>query len=297
MGDLGYQSNAQKSLVVNYNDLKSYLKTLCTAINKPYSRYQKLGLLDASGQQQQLNTSLLQIENEFYSAIRPKRTANTGETALTALFNRGVEYIEVRCVDINPFEPLGLSRNQAMFLDTFLWHCILQPSPPSTEHEYRAIQENQARTVNDGRDPELRLIQNGGEVKLRDWGRTLLATMVPVAEMLDATCGGVGYVQALDEQKQLLDNAELTPSGRILTAMREHNLSFQEFALALSKRNNEQIANSPRCESTMGHYQTMAKDSWQAQNQLEADQAKQTFEEFLQQYYKQYYFCSCPEFG
>ena len=35
-----------------------------------------------------------------------------------ALSRAGVEYIEVRCLDINPFEPLGISREQVHFLDT-----------------------------------------------------------------------------------------------------------------------------------------------------------------------------------
>ncbi|MBT7963770.1 MAG: glutamate--cysteine ligase, partial [Porticoccaceae bacterium] len=97
MGDLGYQSDSQSSLTVSYNDLSQYTKTLQEALKKPYPDYEAIGLKSSKDSHKQLNTHLLQIENEFYSSIRPKRTTATGETPLHALAERGVEYVEVRC--------------------------------------------------------------------------------------------------------------------------------------------------------------------------------------------------------
>src|SRR5690606_31835948 len=159
MGDLGYQSDAQKSLLVDYNNLSDYLATLCGGITRSYPAYEQIGVKDSDGNYQQLNSSLLQIENEFYSSIRPKRTTERGETALQALRLRGVEYIEVRCVDLNPYAPLGITIEQMQTMDAFLLYCLLSDSPATDEREFYQGQENQSRVVNEGRAAELKLLR------------------------------------------------------------------------------------------------------------------------------------------
>src|SRR5260370_28563335 len=78
MGRLGYQSDAQSSLAVSYNDLESYAASLEEALTKPYPAYEAMGIRDGV-EYRQLATSLLQIENEFYGTIRPKRVIRPGE--------------------------------------------------------------------------------------------------------------------------------------------------------------------------------------------------------------------------
>lgn len=291
MGDLGYQSDAQKRLLVDYNQLGPYLRTLCGAINTPYPDYAAIGVKDASGRAQQLNTSLLQIENEFYSAIRPKRTSRAGETALTALYYRGVEYIEVRCVDLNPYEPLGLDRDQMLFLDTFLLYCCLKPSPQTFEQEYRAIQENQKRTVYQGRDPSLRLVTNDGEKPLRQWGHEIVEGMAEVADVLDDVCGEQGYSRALARFKERLDDSELTPSARILRDMREQNVSFSELVSQLAEQHRNYFRDLPDNPVATEQFEACANSSWAEQKAIEAgDQVD--FDQYLRDYYDQYDFCS-----
>ncbi len=129
MSDLGYQNNAQAGLTPCYDDLSSYTESLYRAVSTPYAPYEAMGIKDAAGNWQQLNTNVLQIENEYYSNIRPKRVTATGERPLQALRARGIQYIEVRCLDINPFLPLGIDLNEARFLDAFLLFCALADSP------------------------------------------------------------------------------------------------------------------------------------------------------------------------
>ena len=182
MGNLGYQSDAQSSLIVCYNDIAQYTRTLKGALETPYKHYEHLGLKDSQGNYQQLTTNLLQIENEFYSPIRPKRTAASGETPLEALHNKGVEYIEVRCVDLNPLAACGIDRQTIHFLDTFLLFCLLKDSPKTNNNEYQQITENQRRTVADGRNPDVELVDGEQSRKLVDWGQALVAEMQPVAD-------------------------------------------------------------------------------------------------------------------
>jgi len=160
MGDLGYNSSAQKDLNVCYNSLDNYVETLRCAILRPHPAYRDIPR-GQDGDYQQLSDSLLQIENEFYSPIRPKRVTRPGETPLTALRQRGIEYIEVRCVDVNPFSAVGIDAGQMRFLDTFLLYCLLDESPACNEQEQSTLSANLEAVVNRGRMPGLDVADPG----------------------------------------------------------------------------------------------------------------------------------------
>ncbi|GLS27123.1 glutamate--cysteine ligase [Marinibactrum halimedae] len=290
MGDLGYQSNAQKSLVVDYNHIENYLKTLCSAINTEYPDYSKMGHTGEDGLRHQLNSNLLQIENEFYSPIRPKRTARSGETALTALHYRGVEYIEVRCLDLNPFEPLGISSAQIRFLDTFLLYCLLENSPQSTADEYHFIQENQKRIVYEGRNPELSLLTSNGDKGTVEWGEELMEKMGPVAELLDHALETNCHTHALSKEKTKLRDPELTPSARILAEMKEQKIGYYELMMKYASQHHDTLSKDPLTPEQTQQFKEMADQSLQDQLEIENNETK-SFEEHLKSYYDQYHFC------
>ncbi|WP_086934068.1 glutamate--cysteine ligase [Agarilytica rhodophyticola] len=292
MGDLGYQSTVQESLYVCYNDMLSYIKTLCCAITQPHPTYEAIGTKDDSGKYKQLNNNILQIENEFYSSIRPKRTARSGETALSALQNRGVEYIEVRCLDVNPYSPLGITREQIYFLDTFLVYCALQQSPPTDKDEAAKILRNQKRVVNFGRQPNLKLEHNiHGETDLSVWGIELIEAMRPVAELLDASNHTEGHQASLEMQKSKLVDSSKTPSAKIINKLSENNLSFAKYALDLSSHYNQFLSTHGLPESITKRMHHMAEESTNEQKSVD-DTSKQDFDQFLADYYKQYSLCS-----
>ena len=118
MGRLGYQSEAQSALDISYNSVADYSRSMRIGLTESYPDYSAIVPAE-DGEYPQLNDAVLQIENEFYGTIRPKRTTRSGERPLSALNERGVEYVEVRCVDLNPFEPLGINAEQIRFMDTF----------------------------------------------------------------------------------------------------------------------------------------------------------------------------------
>ncbi|MDP1533970.1 MAG: glutamate--cysteine ligase, partial [Rubrivivax sp.] len=190
MGRLGYQSDAQSGIAVSYNDLEGYCASLERALTLPYAPYEALGVRDADGHYLQLGTSLLQIENEFYGTVRPKRSIRPGERPLHALRERGIEYVEVRCMDLDPFEPLGIAAPTMRMLDIFLLHCLLAESPPDSPQETAAMARNQHRTASHGREPGLRLERDGGEVTLTAWGSELVEACQPLAAALDEVHGG-----------------------------------------------------------------------------------------------------------
>ncbi|MFY9510650.1 MAG: glutamate--cysteine ligase, partial [Rubrivivax sp.] len=197
MGRLGYQSDAQASIHASFNSLESYAASLHEALTQPYPAYEAVGVHNLGGEYNQLATTLLQIENEFYGTIRPKRTIRAGERPLHALRERGVEYIEVRCMDLDPFEPLGINASTMRFLDVFLLHCLLSDSPPDTRDEIAALGRNQHRTASHGRQPGLLLERGTQQVALRDWAEELLQQFRPIAERLDAVHGTAEHGEAL----------------------------------------------------------------------------------------------------
>lgn len=288
MSDLGYQSAAQERLYVCYNSQDSYIKTLGAAISTPYAHYEAIGLKGTSGEFQQLNTSLLQIENEFYSTIRPKRTAKKGETALTALCRRGVEYIEVRCLDLNPFSDIGITEEQIHFLDTFLLYCALQQSPPCGSSEFRRIAANQKAVSNEGRKPGLQLLAPDGEtLNLRDWGEQLLLGMEPVAALLDHCFETSLYRAAWESQLARVHDTEKTLSAKVLQNLRDSRLSFFQWAKTAAEQQKERYLQSRLSAETEKKLSDMAEESLRLQ-QAEEEQPQIPFESYLNDYYRQY---------
>ena len=285
MGDLGYQSDAQSSLVVCYNDVPQYTDTLKEALSQAYPAYDEIGLKDSNGDYQQLTTNLLQIENEFYSTIRPKRTAASGETPVHALIERGVEYIEVRCVDLNPLLPCGIDEQTICFLDTFLLFCLLQDSPATDAKEYASIPENIDRTVYSGRDPALTLLRGKEEVPLRGWGQTLLEEMLPVAAVLDKANHTESYTQALAAMLERIHDDSSTPAATILAEMRSNNETYYAMAMRKACEHRDYFHANPPDASTMNKYQDLATQSLQKQADIEAHDSL-SFDEFLADYYR-----------
>lgn len=292
MGDLGYQSDAQKTLVVNYNNLNDYLKTLCGAITQSHPAYEQIGVKDSEGHYQQLNSSLLQIENEFYSSIRPKRTTERGETALQALRLRGVEYVEVRCVDLNPYEPLGITIEQMQVMDAFLLYCLLSESPETDEREFYQGQENQKRIVNSGRDPQLELLRGSESVSMHSWAQEILHGSSSCADLLDQAKGGDAYRKAIAQQFAKIDDPELTPSARVLRDMTNAKQSFYAHTLALAEQHRHYFSTHPLRAEKQAEFVQMSEQSLQAQRQLETQQ-QVNFDQYLENYYRQYRGCSC----
>ncbi len=271
MGRLGYQSEAQSSLSVSYNSLDSYAASLQDALTRPYPAYEAVGLRNPGGDYNQLATSLLQIENEFYGTIRPKRVIFPGERPLHALRERGVEYVEVRCMDLDPFEPMGIAAPTMRFLDMFLIHCLLSDSAPDTPQEIAALGRNQHRVAARGREPGLTLEVGRGEAELKAVCSTLIEALAPIAERLDAMHGGRGHAQALDSARDTIRGVRQAPSARVLEAMaRDHDHSHLAFTLARSVLARDHIVSLPYSGALQATFGRLSQDSVDAQRRIEA---------------------------
>jgi glutamate--cysteine ligase len=262
MGRLGYQSEAQASLAVSYNSLESYAHSLHGALTQPYPAYEAIGIKNLGGEYNQLATTLLQIENEFYGTIRPKRVIRPGERPLHALRERGVEYVEVRCMDLDPFEPVGINAGTMRFLDVFLLHCLLSDSPPDTPAEIAALGRNQHRTAAFGREPGLRLERGGREVTLVEWAAEILAQCQPIARALDALHGGTAHAQQLAAAEAALAAPDTLPSARALATMQaDFGGSHARFTLAQSLQTRAHFRAQPLAADERARVEAEARAS------------------------------------
>ena len=286
MGRLGYQSDAQASLCVSYNGLEGYAASLQDALTRPWPAYEALGIRNPGGDYLQLATTLLQIENEFYGTIRPKRTIKPGERPLHALRERGVEYVEVRLLDLDPFEPIGINAQTLRFLDTFLLHCLVSDSANDTPAEVAEMAHNQHLTAARGREPGLALQRDGQPVKLTDWGHELLAAMAPVAQRLDREepSGTTPHADALAAMVARLGALDTSPSARVLAGVRARaDQSFVGFVRECSAHTHQHLLGLPWTPEQQAAFEAATRQSLADQKAIE-DSDSMPFEIYRQEY-------------
>ena len=284
MGRLGYQSDAQASLAVSYNSLQSYGASLQEALTKPYPPYETIGIRNPGGEYNQLATTLLQIENEFYGTIRPKRVIFPGERPLHALRERGVEYVEVRCMDLDPFVPVGIEAPTMRFIDLFLMHCLLSDSPPDTPDEIAALGRNQQRVAARGREPGLKLERGDAELELVAWGAQIIDEMELLANAMDVALGGRRYRDAWQAASRVLTQPEQLPSARVLGTMsKDFDGSYVRFTRAQSVQTRNLLLGLPWSDVQQQRFEAMARESVVEQQRIEAADTM-PFEIYRQEY-------------
>jgi glutamate--cysteine ligase len=281
MSDLGYQNKTQSSLVVSANSLSEYIEGLTRAIRTPHPDYEDIGV-KVDGAYRQLSANLLQIENEYYSLIRPKRVARSGERPTQALDRGGVEYVEVRALDVDPFEPVGVAAGTLAFLECLLIACLLDPAPPMDAEEQAEMDANQRRVAREGRRPGLELSRCGRPYPLADWAHEILDGVAAVARVLDSALPG-GYVAAVETVRAAVDRPELTPSARILAALAERRASFFEFACERAEAHAAHFA-APPAPAADAYLAAESARSLAAQAEIEAADTH-SFDDYLAAYF------------
>jgi glutamate--cysteine ligase len=284
MSDIGYRNRNQAGLSVSVNSLEEYVRDLTRAINTPHPAYEALGV-KVNGEYRQLNANILQIENEYYSFIRPKRVAGSGERPTRALLRAGVEYVEVRALDVSAFDPVGVNQNKLRFLEAFLALCVLKDSPAIDENEQALLDENHLTVARRGREPGLTLSRDGRTVSMQAWAGELLDSMTGICEVLDRGDPARPYAAALASQAAKLEEVELTPSARLLTELRSTGESFIDLALRMSSMHKAYFRDlhTPNPQR-LSELSAEAEESLRAQRQIEASD-KISFEAYLANYF------------
>lgn len=286
MGDIGYtnRKSSKVGIKANYSSVKSYTDSLRKAIETPYAGYEEIGI-EVDGEYRQLNANILQIENEYYSTVRPKQILQGFEKPIDALLSRGVRYVELRSVDINAFHPAGITHLQLFYLEVFMLFCLLQESPLIDADERREIDRNQSTVAHLGRKPGLELTRNGEALRLKDWGLELMDAMLPVAQLLDQTHSNTCYQKSLEQQRALFEDSSLTPSAKVLDHMMTEHDSYYSFARHQSQQHRDYFLERQLTQDVWNQFNQKAEDSIRAQSALEAE-PQINFGKFLQQYFE-----------
>ena len=285
MSDLGYSNQNQSRINISLNSLDEYVSDLSSAICTPEPSYEEIGVR-VGDRYEQLNTNLLQIENEYYSSVRPKRVARSGEQPTAALRRDGIEYVEIRSLDINMFDPSGINQNTMRFMEAFLIYCLLEDSPQLNSDEMDEIQHNHTGTAKRGRDPDFRLQRGGKAVTLQSWATEILEHVMTVAETIDRNGSDGSYRAAVGILQAMVENPDSTLSARIVAELEQSGTSFFEFARDMAKCHRDYFASIAPLRAVQEKILAdEAADSLARQAAIEAAD-EITLDEYLQQYFR-----------
>lgn len=281
LSDIGYTNDAQKQLGITFNDLQTYVDGLRKATHTRSDQFSQIGV-KVNGIYRQINDNVLQIENEFYAPIRPKRVPKKGETPSAALLRGGIEYIEVRSLDINPFSPIGITEEQIRFIDLFLIWCAIAPAPEMTSDELQCAKVNWNRVIMEGRKPH-QIISLGCvnyHEPLAKVGHDLFKDLLRVADVLDHKDSQRRYHHVCEHLDVMFDHPELTLSARTLQAISD--MGTAKFGTALAKQYKQQLNAEPLRILTENDFISQRNQSLLKQTTKEQQQ-QLSFDDYIQQ--------------
>ncbi len=285
MGDIGYRNKKDEdaSARADYNSVENYVQSLREAISRVQPEYADIGA-GMDDPWQQLNANLLQIENEYYSSTRPKQITEGLEKPSTALARRGIAYVELRSLDVNPYSAEGIDAETVLFVECFMLLCLLSDSPDIDPQERCMIDQNFIAVAHNGRNKTQTLrCPQGGDRLLGDAARDLVEACLSVADLLDCSESGGKYRRAVEAQMVCVDDPEKTLSGRILAEMREHDESFFEFAERQSAKHRADHLARQVDPARMQAWDALAQESLDKQAAMDA-QDEIPFEQFIADY-------------
>lgn len=284
MSDLGYSNHNQSKMNISLNSLDEYVRDLSAAIATREPEYEKIGI-KVDGKYRQLNANSLQIENEYYSSVRPKRVAMSGERPTAALRRGGIEYVEIRSLDINVDDPAGINQNTMRFVEAFLIYCLIEESPPLCDDSLDETKHNQTMTAKQGRDPDFKLQRDGESVALSVWAGEILDKVMAIAECIDRQEGCASYADAVRMMQGLIANPDDTPSARVLAKLRSENCSFFELALSMAEGHRDYFAAiTPLSAERQAQFSREASESVVRQKAIESSDSI-SLDEYLATYF------------
>lgn len=286
LSNLGYRNKLENNIYTSCDKLSNYINAVRNAINTKSIEYSKIGLKNNTGQYLQLNKNILQLENELYIPIRPKRKIKTGETSSEALYRRGIEYVEVRSLDINPFTPIGIDENQILFLDLFLIWCLIGESPKILEEEMICIRKNWDRIILEGRKPGQKIFLGRKKEKpFNQISSKIFYDLISIAEILDKNLINKKYKKVCTELIQFINNPELTYSAKILNTIKKTGIN--ELGLLLAVNYKSSLINEPLEIINEKQFYKDTLHSHVIQKKMESKDVDD-FDKFIQDYYQKY---------
>lgn len=233
----GYSRAPQGNSTLIFNSLKDYTMGIRKLLSIKSNKFSRMGT-HQNGKKIQLNDHILQKESEFYSSIRLKQVTEAGENQLDALEGRGVKYVEVRILDLNPFHKTGMDLNQLYFLQMFMLYCLMEDSGMISKEEDHVMNKNHHFVSLLGGKPNLKLYPyNNDSVPLQEWAKEIFDKLRPIASVMDMADNSSKYKSSIEEQFNKVLDPSLLPSARIRKEMEENKESYLDFGIRWAQTN------------------------------------------------------------
>ncbi|MBI52010.1 MAG: glutamate--cysteine ligase [Chloroflexi bacterium] len=234
MSEYGYQNLSRAKINISTNSLNSYTTDLLKATNQKSDSFSKI--FDETGDTlSQINANQLQIEDEYYAAARAKSIDKSDVRFAKKLLNGGVDFIELRSLDLDPYSPIGISEETIIFLEIFMLYAFVKESDPINKIEEKQIFKNDIKVAKMGRKPNLKLVRNDKNISLTDWANEILDEMLPIANFLD-NHKEIGHSENIELMRARINDPSLTPSAMILESLIEKR-SFIRLGESISHKN------------------------------------------------------------
>ncbi|RAP53563.1 MAG: glutamate--cysteine ligase [Methanosphaera sp. rholeuAM130] len=179
---------------------------------------------------------LLSEAKELYSQIRLK--AKNPTDLLNSLKNDGIEYLEIRTLDINPFYQSGIAKYDMKFLHLFLIYMLIKEESNYSNWQKEA-KINEDNTAQRAYQKSMRLLKDGQEVTLESWALEIINEMYEMCEVL-----GIDERDTLDLMLDRVENHDLTYSQKMLKLIEENG--FIDTQVQLSRNNKHNSINNIR---------------------------------------------------
>ena len=279
MSSMGYQNMNQSKLFISLNQLDRYLKDLKTATETASKNFAELEL-SSNEESAQLNSNMLQIEDEYYAVSRPKNSRNVESRQISKLAKYGVDYLELRSLDLNPFSKCGIEYEDLVFIEVFILYCTLIASPKIGKTEMEDTTKNSHLVSIKGREDGLKLNRNGTRIALQDWGNEILDEMGNIAELF-------GY-KSFDQSKysEQIKHPDTTLSGRLLNKVVEKKTSFYDLGDSIGNTNKSIYKDISKSQNQ--HWSIFEEEKYRSNKKQKALEKKTEipFKENLREYYE-----------
>ena len=282
MSDIGYQNTKQKDLKISLNELNEYLQQLKSATNTISDKFSKIDSKEGFNLSQ-LSPNILQIEDEYYSCARPKSSFDSSDRMLKKIQEHGVDYIELRSIDLNPFEPSGIGSNSLIFLELFLIYCLQKNSPKLDNYSIEEIRNNDSVVSREGRRPGLKITKDKNQISVKDWGLQILDEMEKLIS--ESNVKRELFYESLLESRNMLRNTALTPSAKIFSQIIDNNITYEQFGNDLGQSHKKQY---------LDLYDNQSHNEKIIQNEIERskkelnglkDKSEESFKEYIKNYF------------
>lgn len=186
--ECGYKNKID--LYPNYNSVKDYVDSINKFIDEDF----------------------IDNHKELYAPIRLK--AKDPKSLLNSLMNDGINYLEYRSIDINPFEKGGIALNDLYFMNIFNLFLLIEDESNYENWQQEAL-NNQNIIATHGQN-DVELIKDGKSISKVEWGLEILNKIKVINDELQ-----LGYEEIIDDIRKRVEDYKETYTYKIIEKVKE----------------------------------------------------------------------------